>query len=239
MEVMGASASPFRVLLPAALILLAPSHSSAETSLNIDTLISRMEAAWMQVNDYRTTVDIKAYTRDNAVEHEKFRYTFKKPEHIRLDFETPHPGMVLVYPDNDGKVVVQPGGLARLLKLHLSTDNRLLRNASGQRVDQTHIGILIRNIARSLTDQRRGPVEIVKDNGYVKVSVLSSDHFRPQVITFYRFFIDAAVWLPTRVEELTPEGKMERDITFQGLKINNGFPDSLFQLNGVEDRKAK
>lgn len=215
------------------LLCLTASGALAAPTLDSETLLPKMEEAWARVNDYRASVGVQTYTKENMFESERFVYSFKKPNWIRIDFESPHAGMVLVYPDGNGKVAVQPAGLAHLLKFHLAPDSRLLGGSSGQRIDQTDIGLLIRNISHSLTDQRRGIAEITEDRGLVKIKVLAADHFRENVTTLYQFHIDEAIWLPVKVEEFTPDGgRLKRSITFDNLKINNGFPDSLFTLSG-------
>ncbi len=227
-----------RLLMAAALIFcLIACPAVGEVSLDGQAVVKKMQAAYETVTDYRANVEVKHYKKDGTFETEKFRYTFKKPTWIRLDFESPHPGMVLVYPDSNGKVAVQPGGLAHLLKLHLAPDNRLLAPSSGQRIDQTDIGLLIRNISHSLTDQRRGPEDISEEGECVKIRVLAADHFRPNVVTLYQFQIDKSQWLPTSVEQSTANGRLERRVTFDDLKINNGFPDSLFRLDGEGEKK--
>jgi len=148
---------PCRTQLILVLICLIGSYASAETPLDTDTLLKKMESAYDNVNDYRASMEVRTLKRDGSTETERFFYTFKKPKWIRLDFESPHAGMILVYPDKNGKVAVRPAGLAHFLKFHLEPDSRLLKGSSGQRIDQTDIGLLIKNIARSLTDQRRGP----------------------------------------------------------------------------------
>jgi len=229
--------SQMRLIWPAVFLsCLFVSQASAELPSNDETLLRKMETAYAQVNDYRTKVEVRTYKRDGSYETEKFLYTFKKPKWIRLDFESPHAGMILVYPDKNGKVAVQPSGLAHLLKFHLAPDSRLLKGSSGQRIDQTDLGLLIRNISHSLTDQSRGPAELAEENGYVRVRVLAADHFREDVVTLYQFFIDEKLWLPAAVEEFTPDGRLERSITFGDLSINNATPDSFFQLDGAADQ---
>jgi outer membrane lipoprotein-sorting protein len=223
--------SAYRTLTIVLLICLMSSCASAEPPLDTETLLKKMESAYANVNDYRTSVEVRTFKRDGSSETERFFYTFKKPKWIRLDFESPRAGMILVYPDKNGKVAVQPAGLAHFLKLHLSPDSRLLKGSSGQRIDQTDIGLLIRNIAHSLTDQRRGTAEIVEENGHARIRVRAADHFREDAITLYQFYIDKKLWLPAKVEEFTPEGHPERSITFGDLRINNGVPDSFFQLD--------
>jgi outer membrane lipoprotein-sorting protein len=107
-----------------------------------------------------------------------------------------------------------------------------LRAASGQRLDQTDLGLLIKNIGHSLTDQRRGPAEVLEEGEYIRVQVLADNHFQKGVETRYQFLIDKKLWLPVQVEESTPEGRLEREIILQNLRTNIGFPDSFFHLDG-------
>ena len=214
------------------LVFFAPSHAPGQPALDSETLLKNMEGAYAQVTDYQTHVEIKTYRRDGSFAAQKFLYTFKKPERIRLDFETPHSGLILVYPDQNGKAVIRPPGLGRFFTLHLAPGNSLLRMSSGQRIDQTDLGLLIKNIGHSLTDQRRGPAEFAEDDGYIRVRVLADDHFQKGVETLYLFLIDKKLWLPAEVEESTPEGRLERIIIFHNLRINTGVPDSFFRMDG-------
>jgi outer membrane lipoprotein-sorting protein len=208
------------------------SHAAAQIPLNVETLLSKMEIAYSGVIDYRVMVEVKTFKPDGSFEIQKFLYTFKKPKRTRLDFESPHPGMEMVYPDRNGKVVVRLPGLGHFLKLHLSPDNPLLGVASGQRIDQTDLGLLIENISHSLIDQRRGPVDITEGKGYVRIRVLAENHFRKGVVTLYHFSIDEALWLPGEVKESSPDGHLERTVTFQNLKTNIGISESYFKLDG-------
>ncbi len=204
--------------------------ASAKTSLEASSILKRMESAYSRVNDYQTNVEVRTYEGGSSLETQKFLYTFKKPKWIRLDFESPHSGTVLVYPDKNGKVSVRPGGVAHILQFHLSAENSMIRGASGQRIDQTDLGLLIENISHSLTDQARGPVEI-EEGEDIRIQVLAKNHFQEDVVTLYHFFIDKRLWLPVKVQESTPHGQLERTITFGNLRINVGFPDSFFQID--------
>ncbi len=213
-------------------VLLIPIYVSAGTVVGIESLLKKMEAAYKDVKDYRAKVEVRTYSKNGSFETETFLYSFKKPKRIRFDFESPYPGMVLVYPDKDGKVVIRPSGLARFLKLRVAPDNSLLKVPSGQRIDQTDLGLLIRNIAHSLADGRRGPIEAGEEDGYIEIRVLADNPFRKGVITLYHFAIDRRLWLPVKVEESTSDSQLERTVIFQNLRINIGIPDSLFRLDG-------
>jgi hypothetical protein len=91
------------------------------------------------------------------------------------------------------------------------------------------MGLLIRNIAHSLTDQRRGAAEIKEADGTIEISVLAEDHFLKGIVTRYRFFIDEGLCLPTRIEESTPDGVPRRTIIFRDLRVNRGIDDTVFK----------
>lgn len=193
------------------------------------TAVANMQAAWAQVSDYRVRMVIRTYGLDGSSGVQIFYYTFKKPNRIRLDFIEPHQGMILIFPDKEGKVFVRPAGLARLFRFHLQPDSRRLLVSAGQRIDQTDLGLLITNIARSLTDWRRGPALTTETDGLLTIQVAATDHFRPHVVTLYKFSIDRNLWLPREVEESTLEGRLERTIAFCDLEVNIGVADAVFQ----------
>jgi hypothetical protein len=150
---------------------------------------------------------------------------------VRIDMESPYPGMILVYPDEHDKVSVRPGGWAGFMHLHLSPDSALLRSSTGQRIDQTDLGLLIENIRHSLTDRRRGEIAVTAQDGRLLIEVLAEDHFRAGVLTLYRFSIDKTRWLPMEVTELSPDGIMERRVTFRDLRTSDGSQDNLLRID--------
>jgi outer membrane lipoprotein-sorting protein len=195
-------------------------------------IIGKMKAAVAAVDDYRMETEVREYRDGRLVETKRFLYSFKKPDHIRIDLETPHPGMVLVYPDEEGKVVVEPFGWARFLRLHLPPDSDVLMTSAGQRIDQTDLALLVQNMAHSLTDRRHGEITASEEDGRLCLEVMAENHFRSKVPTRYRFFIDEKRWLPVEVQERTPEGMLQRHVIFHSLRTSIGIPDTFFQIDG-------
>lgn len=210
------------------LFFLIPAVTLAGTSSDSEILIKKMEAAYEGVEDYQAHMEVTT-REDRSFSTSKFLYTYKKPDRIRIDFETPHTGMILIYPDAEGRVAIRPFGSGWSWLIHLSSDSSLLRDSSGQSVIATDLGLLIHNIAHSLTDLRQGREEIQQENGNIRVRVLAENHFRKGVLTLYQFSIDRERWLPIKVEEYSPAGLLERTILFQKLRTNLGIADSFFQ----------
>lgn len=204
--------------------------ANAAEDVDAQALLMRMESAYETVKDYRVQVQVILAAENAGRRTEEFMYTFKKPGLIRMDFQSPQPGTIVIFPDEEGKVWVRPWGW-RFLDLHLAPESLFLSNPSGQRVDQTDFGLLIRNVGRSIGEGRKGPVEILEEEQYVRIKALAQNHFRSGKVTSYEFVIDKNTFLPAQIEERTPEGVFERRITFRNLVINTGVSDSFFRLD--------
>jgi outer membrane lipoprotein-sorting protein len=99
-----------------------------------------MVAAYAETDAYRTETEASEYRDGRFTGTQRFLYTFKKPDHIRMDMKSPHPDWVLIYPDKDGKVLVKPSGWAGFLKFHLSLDGTFLKTARGKgKIRQTSV----------------------------------------------------------------------------------------------------
>jgi outer membrane lipoprotein-sorting protein len=206
--------------------------SSPATEGELSAIIARIETAMAGLREYQAETTVSEYREGRLAETKRFLYSFRRPGHVRIDMKEPQGGMVLLYPDKDGKVAVTPGGWGRLLTLSLSPDNTLLRNSAGQRIDRTDLGTLFENMAHSLTDRRRGEPRITGQEGRVLMEVLAEDHFRAGVVTLYRFTIDTRTWLPLEVEECTPAGTPTRRVMFRDLNRQPHFPTGFFGIEG-------
>jgi outer membrane lipoprotein-sorting protein len=215
-----------RIALLVSALLAMPANAANQTDAR--SVLGSVESAYEAVKDYRVHVQVVLAAGNAGPRTEEFIYTFRKPNQVRIDFKTPQPGTILVFPDKEGKVLVRPWGW-RPLDLRLAPDSLLLSNPSGQRIDQSEFGLLIRNMGRSMNGGRRGPLEFVEEDRVVRIAVLAEDHFREGKITRYRFTIDRSTWLPKEIEERTPEGVLERRITFMNLELNTGVSDSFFE----------
>ena len=212
------------------LLTLLAFPANAADHADAQALLKRMESAYETVKDYRVLVQVAQAAENASRRTEEFIYTFKKPRQVRIDFQMPQPGTILIFPDEEGKVLVRPLGW-RFLDLRLAPDSLFLSNPSGQRIDQTDFGLLIRNIGRSMDGGRRGALEIIEEDRYLKIEVLAENHFREGKITRYQIRIDKNTYFPAEIEEWTPEGVLERKIAFRNLAVNTGVPDSFFRLD--------
>ncbi len=211
-------------------------HAATSVSATAEaaTIVDRMAAAYERVAAYQTVVETSEYQDGRIVATRRFRYSFRKPGQVRIDMETPHPGMRLVYPDENGQVYVRFGGWLGFMKVRLAPANALFSTRSGQRVDQSDFGLLIRNISLSVDEKRRGELKLAEKDRQLLLEVVAADHFLPGVVTRYRFVIDRTLWLPVAIDELTPEGQLRRTIQFRNLNTTPELPKHFFDIDGED-----
>jgi len=203
--------------------------SADAESQNLRQILNRVENSYAGIVTYRCLVRVNLYKNGKPGTTKVFWYSFRKPDHIRLDFKTPRTGMIVVFPDPEGKVAIHPPGLFGLFQFHLAEDNPLLRVSPGQAITQTSLGLLIENMGRSIGEDAIGAPEVTsEDRDSVAFQVLAKDHFQPGVSTRYRFRIDKRLWLPDMVEESSPEGIPTRKIHFEELRTDIFMPEDFF-----------
>ncbi|MDW7712348.1 MAG: hypothetical protein SCH98_17920, partial [Deferrisomatales bacterium] len=186
---------------------------------------------YSRVEDYRLRVHSVIRRAGEAPEETDLTYWFRRPDRFRMELRNPHPGLTLVHPHGEGRVRVRPGGLLRFLKISLDPGSARLEVSPGQRVDQTDLGLLIRNISRSLAGAAPGAAAVRTEGGTVVLSVEGENHFLPGVWTRYELWVDRELWLPVRVREEVPSRGWERDVRFDEITLNPGLPESFFRLD--------
>jgi hypothetical protein len=89
-------------------------------------------------------------------------------------------------------------GLLPVFPFHLILDDPFLEIPSGQRIDQKDLGLLIKNIRHSLTEQRRGPVSISEDKDTIQIQVrakMTASQYDSRVYSFSKHSLDKNVGL--------------------------------------------
>jgi len=207
----------------------------AGSSYDPKDIVSNMEHAYADVYDYRTNLTITGFGKDSSFRSvQKLVYRFKKPNKVRIDFESPHDGMVIVFPDHDGKVAVSFGNWFPLPSMQFSPNSSVVEISPGQHIHQTDLGMLIRNITSSMAELSMGDLKLEEDGDRIVIRVLSDNPFRKGEATRYTFYIDKNLWLPVAVEESTPNGVLRRRVVYENLRLNTGVSDRVFRLAGDE-----
>ncbi len=164
---------------------------------------------------------------------EVIRYFYRKPGYIRMEFEEPHGGAVLVYDPVEREVVLRPFRFLRSFKMRLDPEDRLIRSSRGHTVDESSIGSLLENVSELKKD---GTLEVMGEedvNGKKALLVEVKGRGGREVdgTNMYRLWLDRATSLPVKVEAYDAGGRLVERVRMHGLVVDPEFPQDFFSLD--------
>ncbi|MCB9058765.1 MAG: DUF1571 domain-containing protein [Calditrichae bacterium] len=183
--------------------------------------------AFDSLQNYRVTVNTLCCESD-----ENIIYSFKKPAFIRMDFNRPHKGAVLVYNPVENLVRLKPFGLFSFLKLSMDPDNKLITSPKGHTVDKSHFGELLKNVNTLL---QNGDITSVKKDSLNNricnlTEITGKDTISVDGINVYKIWFDDSLKLPLKVEAFDTAGTLLESVLTDDLEINIKLDDDLFDL---------
>lgn len=186
------------------------------------------QAHFERAHSYRAT--IRSWPR--AGDPTEIRYAYRKPGHVRMDFVSPHHGAVLIYDPTSRKVRLRPFGEHAPPALSLSPANPLVRDRSGNRVDQSDVGELLRHV-REL--QQGGVTTTLGEadiggRTVLRVSVVGAPaHAVAGGVHRYQLWLDAADGFPRKVISFEEDGETPLEtVTLDDVEIDVAFPEHFF-----------
>ena len=198
---------------PLVLVLFIP-----QPSIAVRDPLSRAIRRYEKVESYSVTLRSEKETGLEVI-----RYTYRRPGHIRMEFETPHHGTVVTYDPEEKKVRVRPFRSIESLVFVFDPSSSLVKSSRGHRVDESDIGTLLRT-ARELADH--GSVEsgeAVKINGRVADVVIVTGRDGSTVenglVNRYVLYLERTTGLPIKVESFGPEGNLLERVLMDDLKV--------------------
>lgn len=163
---------------------------------------------------------------------EEIRYFFKKPGYIRMEFEKPHKGAVLVYDPFKKEVLLRPFGFLKSLELRMGPDDRLIRSSRGHTVDESDIGSLLKNV-KKLKDSGRAEIAGEEEVGGRKtlvVEVRGEGAFEVDGTNRYRLWLEKTLMLPVKVEAYAASGELVEGVLMDDLEVNPAFSKDFFKF---------
>jgi outer membrane lipoprotein-sorting protein len=161
---------------------------------------------------------------------EVIRYFFKKPGYIRMEFEQPHKGAVLVYDPFKKEVLLRPFGFLKSLEMRMGPDDRLIRSSGGHTVDESDIGSLLKNV-KKLKDNGTVAVAGEEEVGGRKtllVEVRGEGSFEVDGTNRYRLWLEKTLMLPVKVEAYSASGELLEGVHMDDLEVDPALSNDLF-----------
>ncbi len=210
------------------LVYLGSFEASAGDEDRILAVAENMQTAFKRLEDYSCNVEQVFY--QNGVENQRYRFKFyfKKAKKIRVDFSHPHPGLTILYKDEEKEATVIPFRSLPTLKLRLSVDNPLLKTLAGQRINQTDMGYFIDFVFKNLKQVAQKENTYHEDEQQVEFAFWALDYIEGKSQEKYRISISKKYWLPIRIERYTSEGKPLEVSDIKNYVLNAHLEDSFF-----------
>lgn len=163
---------------------------------------------------------------------EEFKYYYKKPGFVRMEFENPRKGAVLVYNPVTKRVQVRPFKSFKFFVLEMNPDDSILKSGKGHTVDKSDFGALLRNV-EGLRDN--GNVEVlgteeVAGRRAVRVMVEGTHGKTVYGIHKYELWLDEETNLPVKVKAYDLEGELSEEVVMEDLEVNPELGQDLFML---------
>ncbi|MBI4218045.1 MAG: hypothetical protein HY610_02895 [Elusimicrobia bacterium] len=180
-------------------------------------ICQKMRAAWEKVESYQCAYQATTY-QEGKVTKTRMRYTFQKPDKVRMDIGEPRKGAALLYnPKKSSKVKVRPFPKMPFFVLNYDLTDKRVSSDSGGTVEQSDLGNRIEKICQSYkeTESNNGEMLIVQndlENGKrLKRKIWIGDNF-----------------LPRKIEIADESGKTQEEFEWLDLNINPKLSSELF-----------
>ncbi len=187
-----------------------------------------MEAAFKGVEDYSCEVEQIFYQDGAENQRYLFKFYFKKMKKIRVDFSRPHPGLTIIYNDDETKATVIPFRSSLAFKFRLSVDNPLMKTLTGQRINQTDMGYFIDFLSKNLRKVEQKENTFYEDDQRVEFLFRAMDYIEEKSLEKYRISISKKYWLPIRIERYSSEGKLLEVSDIKNYVVNAHLEDRFF-----------
>lgn len=191
--------------------------------------LSAAQACFDALHAYQATLR----TADAAGAREVIRYYFRKPGWVRMEFERPHHGALLVYAPDTRRVRLWPFGLGHWPELSLAPDHPLLRSPHGHRIDRSDVGVLLASM-RLLGD--RGSTTPLGDADLGGHHATGLEVAGPPCgpggpggpVQRYRAWLAQGSWFPLRVDSFAADGGLIESVDMSDACIDAPLPERFF-----------
>ncbi len=197
------------------------------------SIAEEMASRFQRVEDYTCQVEV-TYHQSWRGEEEKqdryrFKFYFKREKKIRVDFEEPYPGTIVLYSKDNEKAIVIPFNYWPRLKFNISHNHTMLKTPTGQRLEQTDMGYFIDFVLQSLQKVDQADHQLKESEEHMTFMLRALDYVHWKRVEKYRIVISQKTWLPVQIERYELNGTPVESIQIRNYSINTHLDDHLFR----------
>ena len=208
---------------------ISPGQSAPPQEENrVLAVAEKMKAVFQGVEDYSSEVE-QIYFKDGVEkERYRFKYFFKKPHRIRVEFIAPHSGLIVFYQGGEKQAILRPFPSLPSLQFNFSVDSSILKTPTGQSIDQTDMVFFIDFLFRNLAAVPQKDDQFEEQKDQVNFLFWGRDYVKGETPEKYHIFISRQNWFPVRIERVSPEGKPMETSIIRNYVFNSHPADAFF-----------
>ena len=200
----------------------------AQEGSRVRELAEKMKTAFEGVQDYSSEVE-QIYFKDGVEsERHRFKYFFKKPRWIRVEFIQPHSGLTVFYQRGEKGATLRPFPSLPSLQFNFSIDSSIIKTPTGQSINQTDMIFFIDFLFRNLAGVPQQDSQFRDQEDPVHFLFWGRDYVKGEIPERYHIFISRQSWFPVRIERYSPEGKPMEISIIRNYVFNARPPDGSF-----------
>jgi len=234
-------------LLVAVLLGAAPRPAlEASEALEPQEIMHRMASAYDGIRDYTALFLKRERIKGVLLPLETIELRFQAPFKVYMAWREPHAGRIIVYIEgaNDNKILVNPGGLLRLLRLKLDPTSSLATQNSHNTVRevglQKTIALLEREYERGtregqMTLSFQGYEEVADRPAYHLTLVCHADKTAGYYAQRGEIWVDTAYFLPIKLSLYDWDNQPYAYYEYRSLRLNPGLGPEAFHLAPAPD----
>lgn len=204
-------------------------------------IMQHLARAYDDVRDYTAVFLKRERINGTLLPQETIELRFQAPFKVYMAWRQPYAGRVIVYVEgeNDNKILVNPGGLLRFLRLQLEPTSSLATKNAHHSVRevglQQTIALLVREYERGqregqMTLTFQGDDEVAGRAAYHLTLVCHADKTAGYYAQRGEIWVDAEHFLPIRLSLYDWDGELYAYYEYQRLRVNPGLGAEAFRL---------
>ena len=218
----------------------------AGAMLEPQEIMQRMANAYDGIKDYTALFLKRERIKGVLLPLETIELRFQAPFKVYMAWHEPHAGRVIVYVEgeNDNKILVNPGGLLRFLRLKLEPTSSLATQNTHHTILevglQKTIALLEHEYERGrregqVTLTSQGYDEVVDRQAYHLTLVCHADKTAGYYAQQGEIWVDTVHFLPIRLSLYDWDHQLYAYYEYRSLRLNPGLGPEAFRLEPALD----
>jgi outer membrane lipoprotein-sorting protein len=219
---------------------------AASDTIDPHVVIQRMARAYDGIRDYTAVFLKRERIKGTLLPLEQIELRFQEPFKVYMAWHKPHAGRAIVYVEgeNDNKILVNPGGLLRFIRLTLDPTSALATRHAHHTVREAGlrktIELLVREYERGMREGQvtlafQGDDEVDGRPAYHLAFVFHAAKTAGYVAQRGDLWVDTQHFLPIKLSLYDWDNQLYAHYEYQRLRLNPDLGPEAFRLSPVVD----